>query len=119
MKFIIAILLTVVLNFFLGIYMPWWFIAIAAFVVALLVVQRPLPSFLSGFLGIFFCWLIVAWARNSGNDGILANKISHVLPLGGSTALLILIPSIIAGVVGGLAAMSASYIGKPWSEIKS
>lgn len=100
------------LNFFLGIYFPWWFIAIAAFVVALLVIQRPLAAFLSGFLGIFLCWAIVAWARNDGNDGILATKVAHILPLGGSIILLILIPAIIAGIVGGFAAMTASHIGR-------
>ena len=112
MKFIIAILLTGVLNFFLGIYLPWWFIAIAAFVVALLVVQRPPFAFLAGFLGIFFCWFILAWARNNGNDEILATKVAHILPLGGSVFLLILIPALIAGIVGGFAAMTASYLGK-------
>jgi hypothetical protein len=109
MKSIVAILLTALLNFFLGIYFPWWFVAVAAFIAALLVIQKPSSAFLSGFFGIFLCWVIIAWSRNSSNEGILGSKIAEILPFQGSVLLLILASALIAGVVGGFAAMSASY----------
>ena len=46
------------------------------------------------------------------NGGILSQKIASVLPLGGSTILLILITGFIGGLVAGLAALSGSYVRK-------
>ena len=54
MKFIAALIITALLSFIAGLYLPWWGIAIAAFIVALLVYQKAGMAFLSGFLGLFF-----------------------------------------------------------------
>ena len=54
MKFILATLLTMALAFLAGLFLPWWSIAIIAFLVALFLPQHSFRGFLSGFLGIFF-----------------------------------------------------------------
>ena len=53
MKFIVAILLTAVLSFISGLFLPWWGIAIVALLVAVLVHQRAGKAFLAGLLGVF------------------------------------------------------------------
>jgi hypothetical protein len=111
-KYFISILLTALLAFISGLYLPWWGIAIAAFIVGVLIPQKPFYSFLSGFIGVFLLWEILAWRIDTRNNGILSQKIAQILPLGGSTVLLILITSLVGALVGGMAAWAASYIQK-------
>lgn len=116
-RYIISILLTALLSFVSGLYLPWWGIAIAAFAVGVMIPQKPFYSFLSGFVGVFLLWEILAWWIDSKNNGILSQKIAQILPLGGSTVLLILITSLVGALVAGLAALAASYVRwKPESE---
>lgn len=112
LKYIIAILLTALLSFVLGLYLPWWSIAIAAFIVSVAIPQSPWMSFLSGFLGVFLLWEILAWWIDNRNSGILSPKIAQVLPLGGSTTLLVLVSSLIGALVAGCAALTGSYVRK-------
>ena len=110
MKFIVSILLIALLSFALGLYLPWWSLALVAFVVAALIHQRAGKAFLSGFLGLFLLWGIMAFIIDANNDHVLSVKVAELLPLGGSSFLLILITALIAGLVGGLAAMAGSYV---------
>ena len=110
MKFIVAILLTALLAFISGFYLPWWSVAIAAFVIALILAQRPLGAFLSGFIGVFLLWVAIAAWISVSNDGILAERMSSVLPLGGNTILLLLATGLIGGLVSGLGALTASFL---------
>ncbi|HTQ65488.1 MAG TPA: hypothetical protein VMI12_11875 [Puia sp.] len=109
-KYFSSILLTALLAFISGLYLPWWGIALAAFLIGLVIPQKPFYSFLSGFIGVFLLWEILAWWQDSKNNGILSQKIAQILPLGGSTVLLILITSLIGALIGGLAALTASYL---------
>ncbi len=110
-KYISSILLTALLGLLAGIYLPWWGIAVAAFIASIVIPQSPLMSFLSGFLGVFLLWEILAWWIDNKNNNILAQKMAMVLPLGGSTMLLILVGSLIGGLVAGSAALAGSYVG--------
>ena len=90
MKFILAALLTMALAFLAGLYLPWWSIAIVAFLVALFLPQPSFRGFLSGFLGIFLLWGILAFWIDVENQQILSRKMALVFRLGGSSALLFL-----------------------------
>ncbi|MES1220292.1 MAG: hypothetical protein ABUT20_32620 [Bacteroidota bacterium] len=110
MKFLAAIILTGLLAFIGGLYLPWWSIAIAALLVAILVHQKAGKAFMSGFFGVFLLWAGLAWWINVKNESILATKIASVLPLGGSAIVLMLVTGLIGGLVAGFAAMSGSYL---------
>jgi len=112
MKSIISVILIAVLSFALGLYLPWWSIAIAAFIVTALIHQRPGPAFLTGFIAIFLTWALLAFVIDMRNQHILSKKLAQLLPLGGSSFLLILITGLVGGLVGGLSAMSGSYLKK-------
>ena len=113
MRLLLAILLTAALGFIAGKFLPWWSIAIVAFLVALLLPQRIGKSFLSGFLGIFLLWSVVALWIDSKNDSLLSSKIASLFPLGGSSILLILVTALIGALVGGFAALSGAALRKP------
>src|SRR5215213_7109516 len=110
MKFLLSILLTAALAFIAGIYLPWWSVAIIAFLVALLLQLKIGAAFLAGFLGIFILWALLALWIDIKNESILSQKIAQVIPLGGSSVLLILITAIVGALVGGFAAMAGSSL---------
>ena len=110
MKFITAIVLTALLAFAGGLWFGWWIIAVAAFLIALLVHQLPGKAFLSGALGVFLLWGALAWWIDMKNEHILSKRIAEVLPLGGNSLLLILVTAILGGLVAGFAALSGSYL---------
>ena len=111
MKFLVALLLTALLSFLAGVYLEWWwFFAVIAFIVALLVHQKSGKAFLAGFLGLFILWAGLAFWIDLKNESILSSKIAQLLPLEGSSILLILVTGIIGGLLAGFAAMSGSYL---------
>jgi hypothetical protein len=110
MKILVSIILTGLLAFIAGLYLPWWGLAIAAFVVSIIIPQRGGKAFLSAFIGVFLLWAGMAWLIDSRNESILSEKIASVFPLGGNSILLILVTAIIGGLVAGFAAMSGSYL---------
>ncbi|GAO44491.1 hypothetical protein [Flavihumibacter petaseus] len=112
MKIIVSILLTALLGFALSIFFPWWIIALAAFVVAFAIPQTPWKALLTGFLGIFLLWSLLAWWISTANDDLLANKISMLLLKQQSAGMLILVSGLIGGLVGAAAALTGSLARK-------
>lgn len=110
MKFFVAIILTGLLAFISGLFLPWWCMAITSLLVALLVHQKAGKAFLSGLLGLFLLWAALAWWIDMKNNGVLSVKIASVLHLDGNRFLLILATGLIGGLVAGFAAMSGSFL---------
>ncbi|MBL7740627.1 MAG: hypothetical protein JNK14_15525 [Chitinophagaceae bacterium] len=110
MKFIVAVILTASLAFAAGLWFDWWSIAIAAFIVALLVHQKAGKAFLAGFTGLFILWGGFAWWMDMQNESILSKKIAATLPLGGNAILLIVVTALVGALVAGFGAMSGSYL---------
>lgn len=110
MKFLVAIILTALLAFISGLFLPWWGIAITSFLVSVIVHQKAGKAFLSGLLGVLLLWAGLAWWIDMKNNGVLSKRIASVLPLGGNAILLILVTGLIGGLVAGFAAMSGSFL---------
>lgn len=110
MRFALATLLTITLSFIAGLYLPWWSIALVAFLVALLVKQKIALAYLSAFTAIFLLWGGLSLFIHLRNQGVLTQKISQLLPLNGNVFLLILITAIVGAIVAGFAAMSGSSL---------
>jgi hypothetical protein len=110
MKFLVSLLLTSLLAFVAGLYLPWWSLAVAAFLVAVAIHQRWWKALLSGFLGVFILWAILAWLRDGPNDSILSKKVAQLFSLGESPILLILVTAFIGALVAGMSALSGSFL---------
>jgi hypothetical protein len=113
MKFIAAMLLSAILAFISGLFLPWWGMAITSMLVALLIHQNGGRSFLSGFLGVFLLWAMLAWWIDMKNNGMLSHRIASVLPLGGNSLLLILVTGLIGGLAAGMGALTGSFLRAP------
>lgn len=110
MRFLLATLLTASLSFIAGIFLPWWSIAIVAFLVALLIKQKIGLAYLSGFTGVYFLWGGLALLIDIKNRSILSHKIAQIFPLNGSTIYLVMLTAFIGALVAGFAAMSGSSL---------
>ncbi len=111
-KFLVATLLTALLSFVCGLFFPWWSIAVAAFLVSALLQQKPLFSFLSGFIGLMLLWGGLALAIDWNNNSILSTKIAELLHLGGSSVVVLVVTAVIGALAGGGGALSGSYLRK-------
>jgi hypothetical protein len=118
MKFGVSILLTIVVSFAAGLYLPFWSVALVAFCVAAFIYQKPGMAWLTGFVSILLFWGLLAWAIDAQNDSILSHRMATLFPLGGSSALLILITALVGAIIGGLAALSGSFLRKYLDERK-
>jgi hypothetical protein len=113
MKFIIVVLLTALLGFAAPLYFSWWSFAVCSFIITLLIRQKPLIAFLATFLGLFLLWGIMAMMLDNANHHLLSQKIAMILPLHGSSFLLIVITAFIGGLVSGFSGLTGSLIRKP------
>ena len=110
MKFIISLILILLFSFLAGLYFPWWSIAIVAFILSLVIPQKPWVSFLAGFLALFLLWGFLSVWISVSNGHILAHRVSLLIFKTDSPFLLIGITTLIGALVAGFAALSASYV---------
>ena len=118
MKFGISIALTVIVSFAAGLYLPFWSAGLVAFLVSVFIYPKPGMAYLMGFTRIFFLWgALVLWI-DAQNDSILSQRMASLFPLGGSSALIILITAVVGAIVGGLSALSGSFLRRYYDERK-
>lgn len=111
MKFIVSLFLIAALSYVFGIYqLPWWFIAVAGFLISILIPQKPFYSFLSGFIALFLLWGTIAVWVDQANDHILSVKIAGLFQLGDQYYLLIILSAFIGGLTGAMGALSGSLV---------
>lgn len=110
MKFVTSIILTALLSFAACLFLPWWTIAIAAFIVAALIPQKPLRAFIAAFTALLLLWGGLSFFISSNNEHILAQKVSLLILKIDKPLYLILLTAIIGAIVAGFSALSGSYL---------
>jgi hypothetical protein len=111
-KFVVTTALIALLSFVLGLFFPWWTIAVAAFAVSALIPQRPLLAFFSGFAALFLFWGLLALVVDLRNESILSSRVAGILPLGGSGIAILLVTAFVGALVGGGGALTAAFLRK-------
>ncbi len=112
MKLFISFILTILLSFTFCLFFPWWAIAIAAFVVAALIPQKPVKAFLTGFMALFVLWGGLSFWLSYNNEHMLAHKVSQLILMIDNPILLIVATALIGALVAGFAALTGSYLRK-------
>lgn len=110
MKFIVSVILTALLGFTAGLYLPWWGFAIVAFLIPLIIIQRPYMAFITGFVALLLLWGGLAWWISTANDHLLAHKISVLVIKADSPFLLVGLTALTGAVVGAFSALSGSLL---------
>jgi len=113
MKFIVALILTALLSFAVGLAgsLPWWSFAVCAFIVALAIHQKGWKAFLAAFLALALLWGVLALYYDLRNEHLLSSKIAALLSVG-SSVVLVIMTALVGGLVAGFAALTGSYLRK-------
>lgn len=102
-------LLIAIFSFIAQTFLPWWSLAIIAFVLSFLLGKKPLKTFLSAFFGCGIVWLLMAFYSHFAKGDVMTNRIAALLSLHGSLILYVG-AFLIAALVGGLAALSGFFL---------
>ncbi|MBF9221618.1 hypothetical protein [Hymenobacter ruricola] len=90
--------------------LPWWSLAVVAFVVGLAIAPTGRVAFWAGFSGAALSWILPAAWLAYQNEGLLAHRMAQLLPLGGSVPVLVLVAGLVAGLAGGLAGLAGAWL---------
>lgn len=112
MKFFISFILIVLLSFAFCLFLPWWSIALASFIVSVLIPQKPLTSFLTAFGALFVLWGGLSFRISNNNEHILAHKVSQLILKMDNPLVLVLATAVIGALVAGFAALAGCYLRK-------
>lgn len=110
-------LIILILSFIAGFILPWWMVAVVAFLAAIIVGKTSGKSFLSGFAGVAIAWVILALIKSIPNENILAGRVAALFQLP-DWIYILLITSILGGLVGGMAAWSGVLFRKAFQKNK-
>ncbi len=113
MKFLLKILSISFLAFGLQFILPWWAIAIPAFLIGVFG-GSAFTNFLAGFFGNGLSWFIYAFYLDYQTQSILSKKVVllfEMLKLSEPLHLLLFTASV-AGLVGAMSALSGTYLNK-------
>jgi hypothetical protein len=108
MKFIVQLLVIAILAYVFELFLPWWSIAVAAFIGGLAFNTRV--DFFAGFFGIGMLWLIVILLIESTAAAPLTERVATIFSV--SKPVLIIITVSLGGLVGGFAAMTGAALRK-------
>ncbi len=109
MKFLIQVILIALLSLLLQSFLPWWTMAVGAFIVGLLFQENGYKSFLAGLLGVGLLWFAAAYFIDASSDSILSVRVAGILPTK-TVGTLLIVTALVGGLVGGLATMTGGII---------
>ncbi len=112
MKFFISTILIAALSFAACLFLPWWVIAIAGFVVAFAIPQKAGLAFLSGFIALFILWVGMSAYMSSANGNLFIHKMSVLFLQKDNTTMLFILTGLIGGLVAGFGSLSGRLLKK-------
>jgi hypothetical protein len=109
MRFILQLLVIVILSSVFELFLPWWTIAIAAFIGGYFFTTRM--NFLCGFVSIALLWTITSIIIDLSAAAPLTERVAKIFSL--NKPLLFVVTAVIGGLVGGFAAMAGAALRRP------
>lgn len=106
MKFLISTFLSALLSYTFGLFLSWWSIMIAGFLVGYFIPQKKVFSFLSVFTGIALFWGLFAFFISTANEHILAKRVSLLIIKKDAPLMLIIVTGLIGGLISGVSAFT-------------
>ncbi|HEY9008808.1 MAG TPA: hypothetical protein VIM75_21870 [Ohtaekwangia sp.] len=107
MRFIIQTIAIFILAYLLEMFLPWYSVAVAAFVLGYLLKSNV--NFLAGFLAIGLLWFTKAWMLDANSTTDLAGKVALIFPVK-EKIWLMTVAALLAALVGGFAALSGALL---------
>ena len=112
--FAIKTIAILVLSLLLTLLLPWWSVALAAFIIGLIFSNKPGNNFIAGALGVGLLWLGYALVIDISDDhhfsGMIAKLFSDSLQTDISGGVLLMVTALLGAIIGGLSAMAGGLI---------
>ncbi len=102
-------LLIAVLSFLVQLFLPWWSMMIVAFALSFLLGKKTAQVFIAAFSACAIVWLLMEIFIHATRGDLMTNRIAELLSLPASV-LLYIATFVIAGVVGGVAALAGFFL---------
>jgi hypothetical protein len=109
-------LIILIVSFACSYFLPWWIVAIVAFLAAFFIGKTSGQSFLSGFAAVFIVWTILALLKSIPNDHILASRVVQLFPLPNNWIWVLVVTAFIGGLVGGMGALSGVLLKRAFGR---
>ena len=107
MKFLIQTIAILAAAYVLQLYLPWYYIAVAAFVMGY--VLKSKMNFLAGFLAIGLLWSVKAWVADANTTTDFTGRVAAIFTLPQKEWLFV-VTAVVGGLVGGFAALTGSLL---------
>lgn len=111
MKFFKPFIVVFLLSLISGFFLPWWTIAIAAFIVGFYLTTSTSIAFFSAFLSLLLLWSGFALFLDVQNQSILSTKVAQLFSLP-HPLLIVFISGFIAGIVAGFTSLTGFLMRK-------
>jgi hypothetical protein len=102
-------LLIAIFSFIVQMFLPWWSLALVAFMLSFLLGKKASKTFLSAFFGCGIVWLLMAFYSHFAKGDLMTSRIAALLSLHG-TVMLYVGSFLVAAIAGGLAALSGFFL---------
>lgn len=106
----IQLLLIALFSFLAQLILPWWSIAIVAFMICFWRSRRADSALGEGFLGIALVWLAYALLIHLRTEGVFTSRMGLLLLKSTSPLWMLVITPFLGGLVGGIAGIAGYYI---------
>ncbi len=114
----LLIILIAITAWLLGLFFPWWSLALPCLIFGGLLGKKSISSFLYGFLGIGLLWFAQTLIIHISNEGILTTRIAELFSLP-HPLLVILVAVAIGGLAGGLSTLTGYFFRKAFLQKKA
>ncbi|GAB3299951.1 hypothetical protein [Hymenobacter tenuis] len=108
-RFWLLLFLIAALTSVAQLFLPWWSLVPVCLLLAAWRGSSAWLAFLVGLLGTGLSWWLPALWLNTHGAERLASRLASLFPLGGNAWTLALLSGLIAGLVGGLAALTGYW----------
>ncbi len=95
-------------TFFLQLFLPWWIVAVVAFILSYFLINSLISGFLISFLSVFLLWTSVAIVSDRNFDSSMAVLIGKILG-DISPSIVFFITGALGGFVAGLGGMMGAW----------
>lgn len=109
MKLIITTLSIAAACFAVQFFLPWWSLAIVAFIIGAASELSSIQAFISGLLGVGMVWMGYAFFIDAQTNAILSTKVAEIFTLNDPTYLIVT-TGLLGGLVGAFAALTGNSV---------
>ncbi|MEO1053509.1 MAG: hypothetical protein AAFX87_22935 [Bacteroidota bacterium] len=104
MKFLFKIICIALLGYLVQLFLPFWSLALVAFLVNIIIKTKGFAAFAAGFISGILLWSAKAYLIDMNTNSILTEKMAKIFSL--SSPMLILVTGLVAALVTAFASLT-------------